>query len=222
MAYSTELTAALTAATAGQLARWRKETKKDPAALVPEFGKVGGAWLYSFRDLIALRTFVYLRESTSMQMIRKSVGTLEQLGDRDHLSAYTLTRTTTPAGKTHDLQWVLDDGDTVSLVKRRGQMVMDRAPMAEIVGPFSVGRDGGRRRAPDLYQPNAYVSLDPEVRGGYPVITNTRVPFDTVAALIEDGYPAKAVPTIYPNVSPRAAKAAHQWWRSMERASRAA
>ncbi len=44
--------------------------------LVPELRQAGRPLLYSFRDVIALRTFVYLRGEHSLQKVRKAVSTL--------------------------------------------------------------------------------------------------------------------------------------------------
>lgn len=220
MAYNTQLAAALSGATTGQLSRWRRPTAQAPAALVPEHGLVGGRWLYSFRDLVALRTFVLLRETTSMQLIRRSVATLDRFEDREHLSTYTLYRLDR-AGKTVDLEWA-HEGSVVSL-GRGGQTRLPLAPMQDVLGAFEVSLHGQAPRVvPDLYSPHEHVSVDPEVRSGYPVIAGSRVPFDQVATLIEDGYPASAIGTLYPSVDPEAALAAHEWWLTFKSASTAA
>ena len=45
---------------------------------------------YSFRDLLALRTFPHLPEDASLEKIRKAIGTLRDLGDLNHLATYRL------------------------------------------------------------------------------------------------------------------------------------
>jgi DNA-binding transcriptional MerR regulator len=88
VAYPTELTAALSGATVRQLAYWRRSNAAGERLLVPELRQAGRPLLYSFRDVIALRTFVYLRGEHSLQKVRKAVSTLRDLGNREHLAAY--------------------------------------------------------------------------------------------------------------------------------------
>ena len=87
MAYATKMTAALTGATANQLRYWR-----DPrygALLTPEIQSAPRT-LYSFLDILALRTCVRLRKHASLQKIRSAVANLRDLGDREHLASYAL------------------------------------------------------------------------------------------------------------------------------------
>jgi hypothetical protein len=46
--------------------------------------------LYSFRDVVALRTCVFLRKDSSLQRVRLAIGNLRSLGELEHLSEYTL------------------------------------------------------------------------------------------------------------------------------------
>src|ERR1700721_1195850 len=57
--------------------------------LAPEIASSPRA-LYSFRDLLALRTFVHLREHASLQKIRTAIGNLQALGEAEHLGSYRL------------------------------------------------------------------------------------------------------------------------------------
>lgn len=81
MAYRAKMAAALSGASPRQLGTWRRGPRP---LLVPEVST--NPILYSFRDLVALRTFTYLRETVSLQKIRKALGTLRDLGELDHLS----------------------------------------------------------------------------------------------------------------------------------------
>jgi DNA-binding transcriptional MerR regulator len=91
MPYPSHIAATLSGAGLRQLEYWR--SGGDAALLVPELPKTGGRVLYSFRDVVALRAFVYLRESVSLQRIRKAVENLRGLGNTDHLSRYRLVGT---------------------------------------------------------------------------------------------------------------------------------
>jgi hypothetical protein len=81
--------------------------------------------LYSFRDVVALRTVAYLREEVSLQRIRRAVETLRNLGSREHLSRYRLI------ADDGSVVWITEeDADDpaggVDLVLRPGQRVLVR------------------------------------------------------------------------------------------------
>jgi uncharacterized protein (DUF433 family) len=59
-----------------------------------------------------------------------------------------------------------------------------------------------------LFEPEPGVRIDPDVRGEYPVIDGTRVPYDLVAALLADGMKPSDVAAFYPSVTPHAARGA--------------
>src|SRR5215475_3467151 len=86
VAYATKMTAALTGATVRQLNHWRSQGGTGPL-LIPEISSRPRA-LYSFRDIVALRTCVRLRRFASLQRIRSAIDNLRDLGDRDHLASY--------------------------------------------------------------------------------------------------------------------------------------
>jgi uncharacterized protein (DUF433 family) len=150
--------------------------------------------IYSFRDVLALRTFVHLREQTSLQRIRKAVGSLRHLGEYEHLAAYVLL-----ADSNGDIRFVSDQGAETELTFRPGQMRL--VWMSQVIEPFPV-RPGVV--LPDLLRPRAHLSIDPETQGGLPVITGTRVPYDAVATLMRD-VPAERISDYYPGVSAKAA-----------------
>jgi hypothetical protein len=82
----TKLAAALSGATIRQLAYWRKPGPDGQPVLAPEYSAIRPID-YSFRDVIALRTCVRLRQEASLQKIRHALDTLRvDLGERDHLS----------------------------------------------------------------------------------------------------------------------------------------
>ncbi|WP_308249784.1 DUF433 domain-containing protein [Sphaerisporangium fuscum] len=193
MSYSPKLAAALSGATLRQLAHWRRAGSGRGAVLVPEISDVRPI-LYSFRDVVALRTCVRLRNDASLQKIRRALDTLrDDLDECEHLSAYRLVA----------------DGSTIYLVEheRATDLVHQKAhlvihDMVDVLRPFY--RDG--RHIPDLLQPREHVTLDPGVRGGVPVIEGTRIPYDDVAALLRDGVPADRISEYYPNVTASAAR----------------
>lgn len=185
MAYSPALTAALSGASESQLANWRRPPNP---LLVPECSSTGKI-RYSFRDLLALRTVAKLRMEVSLQKIRKAVAKLKDLDDFEHLSNYTLVN----VGR-ETVVWVQGD-QAVDLVKRPGQQML--VTMQDVLGEF----EGWTGTVVPLERPKPGVRINPRVLGGYPVVENTRVPYDTVASLAADGLDASAIQYFYPSVT---------------------
>lgn len=149
--------------------------------------------LYSFRDLVALRTCVKLRSDASLQKIRRALDTLRgDLQEREHLSAYQLVTD----GSTI---YLVESDQATDLIHRKANTVIHE--LVDVLRPFY--RDG--RHIPDLLRPREHVTVDPAVRGGMPVIKGTRVPYDEVATLLRDGIPAERIAEFYPSVSASAA-----------------
>ncbi|MHA6764430.1 DUF433 domain-containing protein [Streptacidiphilus sp. PAMC 29251] len=198
MAYSTQMAAALSGATTGQIRSWRTDRGKGHF-LAPELSSRPRA-IYSFRDVLALRAFAKLRQDFSLQALRAAVDNLRQLGELDHLSAYRLVSD----GKSIALCG--DDEHATDLLRQPGQRVI--ATLADIFEPFAP-RAGVV--VPHLLRPYEHVSVDPETQGGQPVIHGTRVPSDEIAALIRDGVPPERIADYYPSVTAAAARDAQSF-----------
>jgi uncharacterized protein (DUF433 family) len=202
MPYPSPIAATLSGASLRQLQYWR-----ESRLLVPEFGKAGGRLAYSFPDVLALRTFVYLRESTSLQAIRKAVGKLREFGNLEHLASYKL--------------WS-DDGRIVLIEESGGVMDLTHAPgqylitatMGQVLKQF-VNMQGAT--VVDLRRPRRHVAVDPDTHGGYPVIIGTRLQFDLVSSLVEDGVPPTEIRDFYPSVSAAAARDAADFAKLVQR-----
>jgi uncharacterized protein (DUF433 family)/DNA-binding transcriptional MerR regulator len=204
VAYPTHIAATLSGATLGQLAYWRRAHGDGPL-LAPELGRDGGRVLYSFRDVVALRTFVYLRESLPLQRIRKAVHSLRELTADDrgvdrhgfsatHLSQYELYA----AGDS--VVWRRPDG-FVDLVENPGSYRL-QAVMEDVFGPF---RNMQGADVVALFEPRPNVQVDPDTQGGYPVIKGTRIEFDLVSSLVRDGVRPAEIAEFYPAVTEAAA-----------------
>ncbi|MER7207490.1 DUF433 domain-containing protein [Streptosporangium sp. NPDC000239] len=192
MVYDPKLAAALSGATLRQLSHWRNTGARRGAVLIPEVSSRRPV-LYSFRDVVALRTCVKLRNDASLQKIRRALDTLrDDLKEREHLSSYKLVA---DAGTIY----LAASDQAVDLVRRKANVVIHQ--MVDVLQPFY--RDG--RHIPSLLQPRPHVTVDPAVRGGVPVIEGTRVPYDEVAALLRDGVPAERISDYYPSVTATAA-----------------
>jgi uncharacterized protein (DUF433 family)/DNA-binding transcriptional MerR regulator len=198
VSYTPVVAAALSGATPRQLSYWRSSRSSETPLLAPRYYERGARVAYSFQDVLALRTFVYLRaHDVPLQRVRKAVRSLRGMGETQHLSAYQLVA----LGR--DVVWTVSDQLAVDLTRQPGQQVI--AQMVDILAAFR-GMSG--REVVPLLEPKPGVAVDPEVRGGYPVIAGTRVPYDLVAALLMDGVAVEAVSRFYPSVQPHAARGA--------------
>lgn len=194
MSYEPKMAAALSGASMRQLAYWRRSRGGSEPLLQPEISR-DRPILYSFRDIIALRTFVSLREQFSLQKIRKALGKLRESGELDHLSRYTLVG---DASTIYLVEADLDRG--TDLLKQPGQQVI-----VEVVDVIKSYYYRGRQ-VPDLLHPRPKMAIDTGVRGGEPVIAGTRIPFEDVAGLMRDGVPAEEVEDYFPSVTAEAAR----------------
>ena len=204
MAYPTHVAAALSGASTRQLQYWRQAHGHAPL-LEPEV-RSGSRIFYSFRDVIALRTFVYLREEISLQRIRRAVKALRELGNTDHLSEYRL------CANGNSVIWVDGNQDLVDLVKNPGQYVM-KVAMRDLLDSFT-NRQGDE--VVPLLQPRQRLEVNPGIRGGYPVVTGTRIPYDLIAGLVADGLPESDIAYFYPSVDAAAAADAFDFYKYVE------
>jgi uncharacterized protein (DUF433 family) len=187
------MAAALSGATVSQLRHWRGGGTGP--LLAPETAAAPLA-LYSFRDVLALRTCAHLRESASLQRIRAAIGNLRDLGEVQHLASCRLV-----SDRAGNIQLVTEE-DAVDLVRRPGQRQV-LVVMGDVIEPFPV-RAGVV--VPHLLHPREHLAVDPDTQGGTPVIAGTRVPYDAVAGLMRDDIPAERIAEYYPSVSADAAR----------------
>lgn len=192
MSFPVDITSALTGATKPQLQRWR--TGASPL-LVPEYGIKPQA-LYSFRDLVALRTVVKLRSETSLQKIRKAFRELQNMELTEHPSNYTLI------ARGDSIYLVEGDSEATDLVKVPGQRVL--ASLEDVFAPFLNFR---QEQVVDFLHPRKRLEVREGRMGGWPTIKGTRIPYDTIAGLQrgEHGISATEVQRFYSAVSAEAA-----------------
>jgi len=158
--------------------------------------------------------FVALRQQTSLQKIRKAVAYLLEQHPITHLSAHSLKAG--PGGKT--IVWIADDGDFVDVVEHPGQPGI-RVVMEQIFGEFTT--ESGRT-VPDLRSPAPGLAIDREIRGGYPVLKGTRLPFDAVSSLTRDGLTDAEIIEIYPTATGEGISGARRFAEMIERSTKAA
>jgi len=198
MPFNVALTAVLSGASQRQLGHWRRTS-----LLVPEVS-ASRRILYSFRDVLALRTVVKLREDQSLQRIRRAFRELPNLDLTDHPSRYSLVSTGA------SIVVVETGGVGVDLVEQPGHVVIAR--LDDVMAPFE-SRHG---EVVDLRHPRPHLSVREQRLGGWPTIAGTRVPFDAVATLLSDEtVDARDVGDFYPGVSPEAAHEALDFARSL-------
>jgi uncharacterized protein (DUF433 family) len=199
--YSPQLAVKLSGATPYQLNNWRRLR-----LLVPEVHE-GRPPVYSFRDVVALRAMVFLRAKTSAQKLRAAWGNLDMVAVADHPSQFTFGTD----GKRIFVK--TPEGDVVDLTKKPGHLVGEYS-FEELFAEFENFR--GNTVVP-FERPAPHLLVNPRTLGGYPVIAGTRVPFDTVALLVDDETVfAEDIPAMFPRVSVAAARDAVEFSRSLE------
>lgn len=198
MPYPVKLAAVLTGASSSQLNRWRRD-----GLLAPEIS-ADRPILYSYRDLVAVRTFVKLRAtgSLSIQRIRKSQESLREMDFNDHPAAY---RFVTDG---HIIALLdQDDEPAIDLTRHPGAAVM-RFSLAEVFNEFK-SRSG--RTVVPFQRPAPGVQVKPSRMGGWPTIEGTRIAFDTISSFIgDDERNFNYVSQFYPGVTQEAARGAVQ------------
>lgn len=189
MAFSVELASTLTGASVDTLRRWRRQK-----LFVPEL-HASRPMLYSFRDVVALRSVCYLRSEVSLQKIRKALANLSEQDLTQHLSEYRFATD----GKTV-VVWT-EDG-FIDLVKNPGQFHI--VTLVEIYRPF---RNQAEKPVVDFERPRLRIEIAPGRMGGFPTIIGTRIPYDTVARLQQGPKPVRPedVKRFFPGVTKAAA-----------------
>lgn len=208
--YTAQVASALTGATPDQLRHWRRDRGSGP--LIRPVRGSGGQMLYSYEDIVALRMVVALRQQKSLQRIRRAIEFLRKKHPDMHLSAHKLKAAGT------SIIWISEDGEYIDVVEWPGQSAI-KVVMDQVLGEFRT-EDG--RYVPDLRTPAEGLSIDPDVRGGYPVLEGTRLPYDQVASLVSDGLSDVDIMKIYPSATREGIDGARQFAELVEQGSLAA
>ena len=210
MAFPVPIVSVLSGASVDQLAYWRKQTPSASPLLVPE-AKRSGRFIYSWADVVALRSIVYLRQEKSLPRVRRAVGLLRALeaDDWQHLSRYTLISTPSSI-------LVRTPSDQLLDLEQRPGTVVDEVLMGDVLGAFTTAAG---RTVPDLENPRRLLTVDPRVLAGYPVVAGSRVPFDVVASLADDGMSTAEIVELYPTVDPDSIGDARDFAQQVSRAA---
>ena len=145
--------------------------------------------LYSFRDLIALRTIVFLRNETSLQRVRRALANLDVIDMTEHPSAYTFAT----------------DGRTIGVVDAANNQVVDlvRSPGQtsdlSLASAFERFTTKSGKDVPSFLRPRPRIQVSPRRMGGWPTVRGTRITYDAIADLVDNRtiFPAD-VPNYYP------------------------
>lgn len=200
MAYTANMTALLSGASPSQLRYWRQAHGGEAPLLVPQHGARPQA-LYSYRDVLVLRMFARLRGEVSLQTIRKAVTWMEDhLADGRDLSERTLLA----VPEKRSIVYFSADGEFLDVGKEPGQYG-HQAAMRDLFRPF---RNRRGDVVPDLTHPASGLLIDPEIRGGVPVVEGTRITYNLLAGLAQDGLSLAEIHQFYPGVSAEAVKGA--------------
>lgn len=193
-AYTADRAAALSGVPRSTIHWWARER-----ILVPSVSATRQR-LWSFADLMGLRTIYWLRQrkttesgvdipATSMGAVRAALGSLAELD--------------VPLWHA-DRPMVLVNGNGHVYLETPGGMQTVEGQIAsgellDLIAPFSTNEGA---RGPDLHHPRAQLRIVPGKLSGSPHIAGTRVETRAIAALFNDGYDAGQVAELYPYLSP--------------------
>lgn len=190
MTFPLELTSVLSGATAHQLRLWRGR-----GILVPEVSRENPA-LYSYRDVVALRTIAFLRARTSMQNIGKAFDSMRLMQFTEHPATYKFGLSGT------SIVFQTPEGVTMDLSKNVGQMLL--FTLEEIFEPYT---NLNNETVVNFRRPKPHLEVDRGRLGGWPTIGSSRIAFDTIASLVDgETVGLEDVAYYYPNVSAAAAQ----------------
>lgn len=199
MSFPVELTAVLTGASIGQLRRWNRD-----GLVVPEVN-ANRPMLYSFRDLVALRSVCFLRSEVSLQKIKRAFNNLPDHELMDHPSTYRFATD----GRTV-VVWT--ENRFMDLVENPGQF--DLLTIDHVYRSFT---NLQQRKVVDFEFPRKHLQVNPHRMGGWPTVRGTRVPYDAIADLVADGdISADEVPEYFPTVPPSAVADAVSFQQEVE------
>lgn len=163
--------------------------------LVPEVSAARPP-LYSFQDLVALRSMVFLRAKTSSQRLTKawqSLGKLNLADLVDHPSEYSFGSD----GKRIFVQ-TPNEGPVVDLTENVGNSLV-RFTFEELFNEFT---DWRQRPVVNFQRPSAHIEVNPRRLGGWPTIEGTRIPYDLISSLVDgDSVTVDEVDHYYPGIS---------------------
>jgi uncharacterized protein (DUF433 family) len=195
-AYTAERASALSGVPKSTIHYWARNDILVPS-VSPERVK-----LWSYPDLMGLRTIYWLRQSktaqdgysvpaTSMQVVRRALNALREL----------------------DLELFSEERGPSVAVNRRGELYFTTAGVTSVHGQHVIAGEWldliapfetELGRAPDLHAPRPTLRIVPGKLSGSPHILKTRIETIALAALEQRGLIEEKIATLYP-IAPRQA-----------------
>lgn len=200
MAFSLPLASQLTGVTPHQLRRLRQQ-----GTLIPEVQSYRPP-VYSFRDLVALRTIAWLRAEVSAQRIRTAFEQMDVHQLTEHPSEYRFVT----VGR--DIAIELPDGGQLTLTGPAGIEVPKT--FAAVFEPFTNFRNDP---VVDFRNPRPGLEVRSGRQGGTPTVLGTRIPYDEIARVIDgETVTVDNIADFYPSVTPDAARDALDFDRAVK------
>lgn len=195
-AYSAERAAALSGVPKRTVYHWAKN-----GTLVPSVSE--GPLLWSYTDLLALRTIYWLRQpkeafdravpATSMAKVQRALEELRKL-DLDLLEEGRPTIAVTLRGE------IAVNVEALPLQRAEDGQYIERE-LVDLLGPFE-GLEG--TYGPDLAWPRPTLQILPRKISGAPHVAGTRLPTQSVFALARRGFDLDRLVRIYPFIDRKA------------------
>jgi uncharacterized protein (DUF433 family) len=197
-AFTSEQALRLTGASRRRLGYW-----VDTKLLTPDIQRGEGRGrvrLFSFGNLLELRTALWLRDKVSLQLIRKIVHRLRQQGFDRPLTSVTfgvIEYKRKQRGSAYDVVLQLEDGEWEEW-ERPGEIIMSlTVPIETFAESLDEKIAADRARRSKVGQ----VERRRGVMGSTPVVAGTRVPTRAVWDLHQAGYSSDAILRSYPGLS---------------------
>lgn len=195
LAFGTDQVCALTGLSKRQLSYW-----DDTGFFSPELA--GGGIVYSFRDLVGLRTIARLRETVPLQELRKVGSWLH----REYEKPWSMLRFYRSGRDVHFRD--PDSGKVLAAKPERQTVCIEMEEIAVEVSELVAKR---RRRARNSL---GKVEQRRQIVQNRPVIAGTRIPVEAIWNFHEEGYTQAAILKEYPTITARDVKAAIEYMRS--------
>ena len=202
LAFSVDHASRVTGLSKSRLTRWDKLGFFSPEHLDEEdrgnpYGRV-----YSFRDLVGLRTLKVLTDTYGVPLreLQKAAVELAKRADRpwEKIPLAVLKRKVV-----FDLDTSPRDAD--------GQQVLKHIPLPAIAAEVAQRADELRNRDQDRV---GMLERRPYVAHNAPVIAGTRIPARAIESFLEEGYSDKAIMAEYPSVTRLDIAAVRNWMRA--------
>lgn len=156
--------------------------------------------LFSFLDLRDLVVINRLRGQLPTQTIRRAVDWLRTVADVQHIVHAECRQ------RDGEIVWIpTGDPHSEVLASRGGQIFLT---LDEVWNELDAEVRDGEIIA---LHPAEHVDIDPDVRGGTPVVSGTRTPTALVAELIDGGLSPEEIVAMYPLLTVEAVAAVHKW-----------